>query len=389
MYRMKTYLVHTQTIGGHQMEYLHHLYLDALERPDDQFVFVVPARFSLDAAKLEWPEAGNIKIVIMTPDDEVPSGCGILSKGWRNSRTIRKYVRQYHATDVILITIMEYLPFLPLFLNRRIRVCGIVYRIYLYEWQDESRLRKWLDVIKYLLLSRCRVFHRVLMCNDSASSQYLNRLFHTTKFRFMPDPVGALPDYQGHSLREELGISQSDKVFLHPGRMSRMNSYKNTLGILEALCMFHPESDQKPVVIFAGQVSQDIRQDFDALFQKAQAHARLLLLEGFLPFDRMADLFVTCDYVLIPYSVKGQSSGIVGHAAYYEKPVVVVKGGVIGKMVRKWKLGYHLADHSAPSIYSFLCSSLDRVPVSTEGNTYADDHSVKAFCNIVFDDKLN
>ena len=380
---MKTYLVHTQTIGGHQLEYLHHLYLGALERPIEQFIFVVPSRFTIDATKLEWPEAENIKIVVMTHVDEVPSDCGILSKGWRNSKTIRKYVRQYHATDVILISIMEYLPFLPLFLNSHTRVCGIVYRIYLYEWWNESRLMKCLDVFKYLLLSRCRLFHRVLMCNDSASSQRLNRLFHTTKFRYMPDPVAALQDYQGHSLRDELGISKSDKVFLHPGSM---NSYKNTLGILKALCMFNKESAQKPVVIFAGQVRQGIRKEFEEFYQKAQAHARLFLLEGYLSFEKMADLFMTSDYVLIPYSIKGQSSGIVGHAAYYGKPVVVAKGGVIGKMVRKWKLGYLLDDHSATSIYRFLFSSLDRVPASTVGNSYADDHTIMAFCSVVFDE---
>ena len=129
-------------------------------------------------------------------------------KGWRNAKTIRRYVRQYHATDVVVITLMEYLPFLPFFLPRRVRVCGIIYRIYLYEWRHESRLMRWQDAFKYFLLSRFRVFHRVLMCNDSASAHYFNRLFHTTKFRYMPDPVGALPDYQGRDIREELGISR-------------------------------------------------------------------------------------------------------------------------------------------------------------------------------------
>lgn len=380
---MKTYLIHTQTIGGHQLEYLHHLYTGALERSSDRFIFAVPARFKTDAAKLEWPEAENIQIVVMNPEDEVPSDCGILTKGWRNSKTIRKYVRQYHATDVIVITLMEYLPFLPLFLNRHVRVCGIVYRVYLYEWQDESRLMKWLDIFKYLLLSRCKVFDRVLMCNDSASSHYLNRLFHTAKFRYMPDPVGSLPDYAGRDIREELGISRSERVFLHPGSM---NSYKNTLGVLKALCLLDEKSLRKPVVIFAGQVSKDIREAFDRLCQLAASHARLILLEGYLPFERMADLFVTCDYVLIPYSAKGQSSGIVGHAAYYGKPVVVAKGGVIGKMVRQWKLGYLLEDDSEDSIYRFLNDALDRAPVSMSGNTYPEEHTVGKFCKTVYGD---
>ena len=380
---MKTYLIHTQTIGGHQLEYLHHLYLGALERPSDRFIFLVPGRFTVDSAKLDWPEADNIQIVVMNSEDEVPSDCGLLSKGWRNSKTIRKYVRQYHVTDVVVITLMEYLPFLPFFLNRHVRVSGIIYRIYLYEWQHESRLMRWQDAFKYFLLSRFRVFHRVLMCNDSASAHYLNRLFHTTKFSYMPDPVGALPDYPGRDIREELGISPSEKVFLHPGSMY---GYKNTLGILRALCLMDEKRADKPVVILAGQVREGIRAEFDQLYQQAASHARLFFLQGYLPFERMADLFVTSDYVLIPYSVKGQSSGIVGHAAYYGKPVVVVKGGVIGKMVRKWKLGYLLEDDSATSICHFLDDALDQAPVSTTGNTYAEEHTIKKFYKTVFDD---
>ena len=382
---MKTYLIHTETICGHQLEYLHHLYLGAMERPSDRFIFLVPVRFTVDSAKLEWPEAENIQIEVMNPEDEEPSDSGILSRGWRNSKTIRKYVRQYHATDVVLITLMKYLPFLPFFLNRHVRVCGIIYRIYLYEWQQESRLMRWQDAFKYLLLSRLRVFHRVLMCNDSASAHYLNRLFHTTKFRYMPDPVGALPDYPGRDIREELGISQSEKVFLHPGSMY---SYKNSLGILRALCLLDEKSPNKPVVIFAGQVRDGIRAEFDQLYQQAASHARLFFLQGYLPFERMADLFVTCDDVLIPYSVKGQSSGIVGHAAYYGKPVVVVKGGVIGKMVRKWKLGYLLEDDSETSIYHFLVDALAQSSVSTTGNTYAEAHTIEKFYKTVFDDKI-
>lgn len=380
---MKTYLIHTPVISGHQLEYLHHLYLGALERPSDRFFFVVPGRFTIDSAKLEWPEAEHIQILVMNPEDEVPSDCGLLSKGWRNAKTIRKYARQYHVTDVVVITLMEYLPFLPFFLPRRVRVSGIIYRIYLYEWQHESRLMRWQDAFKYFLLSRFRVFHRVLMCNDSASAHYLNRLFHTAKFRYMPDPVGALPDYPGHDIREELGISRSEKVFLHPGSMY---GYKNTLGILRALCLMDEKRTSKPVVIFAGQIRDGIKEEFNRLYQKASSHGRLFLLEGYLPFERMADLFVTCDYVLIPYSVKGQSSGIVGHAAYYGKPVVAVKGGVIGKMVRQWQLGYLLEDDSETSICRFLDEALDRTPVSTVGNTYAEEHTIQKFYHTVFDD---
>ena len=380
---MKTYLIHTPTIGGHQLEYLHHLYLGALERPSDRFIFLVPGRFTVDSAKLDWPEADNIQIVVMNSEDEVPSDCGLLSKGWRNSKTIRKYVRQYHVTDVVVITLMEYLPFLPFFLNRHVRVSGIIYRIYLYEWQHESRLMRWQDAFKYFLLSRFRVFHRVLMCNDSASAHYLNRLFHTTKFCYMPDPIGSLQGYQGCDIREELGISQSAKVFLHPGSM---NCYKNTLGILRALNDMDRSELHNMVVIFAGQVKKEIKGDFFYLYKKVNTKVHLVLLEGYLPFEKMADLFVTCDYVLIPYLAKGQSSGIVGHAAYYGKPVIVVGKSVIGKIVRKWRLGHLLRDSSEDSICWILRYLMNDTPdYHMKRSAYLTGHSIEKFNHAIYE----
>ena len=379
---MSTFLIHTQTIGGHQLEYLHHLYMGALKRDSDRFVFVVPGRFKRDSARLEWPRACHIQIVVMTLEEEVPIDCGLLSKGWRNSKVIRKYVRQYDITDVIVISLMEYLPFLPLFLNKHVRVRGIVYRIYLYEWQNESRLKKWQDAVKYFLLSQCRVFDRVFICNDSASSQYLNRLFHTCKFKYMPDPVSSLHNYLGQDIREELGIPKSSIVFLHPGSM---NCYKNTLGILRSLHSMDEDELRNIVVIFAGQVKKDIQDDFNKLFEIVSTKVHLVLLEGYLSFEKMADLFVTCNYVLIPYTVKGQSSGIVGHAAFYGRPVIVVGDGIIGKIVRRWRLGYLLRDSSEMSICGILRSLLqDAHEYESRNIDYLEGHSIERFNDAIY-----
>lgn len=379
---MRTFLVHTHSIGGHQLEYLHHIFMEALRRTNERFIFLIPIRFNEDSNRMIWPKASHIELVVMQPEDEVPLGWGILRKGWRNSRTIRKYASKYEATDVIVVSLMEYLPFLSFSLDRRIRVRGIVYRIYLYEWKTESFLKKCLDVLKYLLISHHRVYDRVMICNDTASAQYLNRLFDTEKFRYMPDPVGALPDYTGKDLRKELGISTSDTFFLHPGSM---NAYKNTLSILKALCELDENSSVKPVVVFAGQVREGIQEEFGRLYREAEKHARLFHIKGYLSFETLADLFHSCDYVLIPYKIKSQSSGIVGHAAYYGKPVVAVKGGVVGKLVRKWRLGYLLEDSSAASICCFISESLRKSPESTKGNSYYTSHSIKGFCSSILD----
>lgn len=373
---MKTFLIHTDEIGGHQLEYIHHLYEGALSMPLDTFYFILPKRFEIDSSRFEWPHSDNIRIIILKKGEEAPRNCNLLKKGWLNSKVIGRYAKEFKVTDVITISIMAYLPFLPLFLNKNVRFSGIVYRIYLYEWKDESISMKIQDAVKYWIMSRCKVFHRIFMCNDSASAYCLNRIFKTDKFRFMPDPVASLRDYEGNNVREKLGIADDKVVLLHPGGM---NPYKNTIGILRALDMLEKDCCNKLAVIFAGQVTKEIKADFDILYNKVGQKIQLLLFNGYLPFEYLADLFVSCDYVLVPYNVKSQSSGIVGHAAYYGKPVIAMGGGVIGKMVRKWHLGSLLYRSSDVSLYQYLCSLKYLEKYDTVGNHYLEEHSIEMF----------
>ena len=378
-FSMRTFLIHTDSIGGHQLEYIHHLYMGALLRPEDDFVFVLPQRFEKDSIRLNWPKSSNVKLIVLQANEEAPHNCNLLKKGWKNSKVLAKYAKQYKVSDIVTISLITYLPFLPLFI-RNVRVRGIIYRIYLYEWKDETLCMKIQDAMKYLIMSRFKVFFRVYMCNDSASAQCLNRIFKTDKYRFMPDPVASLQNYKGKDIREELGISSSKIVLLHPGGM---DSYKNTLGILRSLLLLDKTCSDKFSVILAGRVVPGIRKEFDELYKKVSQKIQIIFLEGYLPFEKLADLFVTCDYVLVPYTVKSQSSGIVGHAAYYGKPVVAVQGGVIGKMVRRWHLGKLLYKSSKESIYQFLSGVIDKPSFSTAGNSYLESHSVEMFCHVL------
>ena len=105
-----------------------------------------------------------------------------------------------------------------------------------------------------------------------------------------------------------------------------------------------------------------------------------------MPFEKMADLFVTCDYVLIPYLAKGQSSGIVGHAVYYGKPVVVAGEGVIGKIVRKWKLGHLLRDSSEDSICWILRYLMNNTPAyNMKRRDYLTGHSIEKFNHAIYE----
>ena len=124
--------------------------------------------------------------------------------------------------------------------------------------------------------------------------------------------------------------------------------------------------------------------DFDYYLGRIkQKGLKVILLEGFLPFEQLADLFASCDFVLMPYTSNCRSSGIMGHAAYYGKPVIAVQGGVIGKTVKRWKLGHLIESSAVHSIKEVLLNIPTYMPI--EGRIYTSSHSVKKFNQIIMD----
>lgn len=63
------------------------------------------------------------------------------------------------------------------------------------------------------------------------------------------------------------------------------------------------------------------------------------------------------DAILIPYKNTAQSSGLLGYAAQFNKPLLAPSNGLIGKLVNEYKLGY-LLDNLSPRT---IADNLDKV----------------------------
>lgn len=346
-----------------------------MERPDCTFRFLVPSAFNEKKYLLSWPKADNIIIEILEGVDENVDYWGLIKKSLAKARNLRKYDKMYNPTHIILIDLISYLPFLPFLVSSKLRVRGILYRIYLYEWKDSGLLKKFQDTIKYILFSRCSLFEKIFILNDSTAAAYLNRLYNTSHFFYLPDPVAAPKDYVPSNIRDRLLIPKGNTVYLHPGGML---PYKGTLEMLKAFDTMEASMLLNITLILAGRVTPPIKEQFIGLYSQLKNKMQILLMEGYLPDKELADLFYSCDYVLIPYKVKSQSSGIVGHAAFYNKPVVVAQGGIIGKAVRRWHLGLLLDAPSAECIKGFVENP---IPMNVHGENYVEANSIDSFCD--------
>lgn len=367
-------MIFDDVLSGHHLEYLHHFYIGALEYSNVNYIFAVPENFDEISKEMEWPYACHIKFYYFKKN--------IVSNSWKRCKLIRDLVLKYDIKHVYLVTFMSVLPWLPLFLPKKAKVSGIVYLIYLYRWKNESVIEKTFDVVKYILLSRFKQVDRVFILNDRCSARLLNRIYRTNKFLVLPDPFFVSVLSGVDNIRQDLGIEKDKIIFLHFGSLSER---KGTLSILEAIIKMDFSLQRKFCFIFAGCVSPSIYFDFYSTVKKIDNSVQLFIYDKFCSYDFILNLCNSCDYILAPYSQTAQSSGIIAYAAAFRKPVIVSQEGLLGKMVRKYKLGQTLGNVSPDGIRECL-QNYERLPDAShmKADQYIKENSVKNFTGIFF-----
>lgn len=373
---MKT-IIFDNTVFGHHLEYLHHLYEGALTHQDKGYVFAVPESFKTVSSKMEWKSASHISFRYF--DEKKARGA------WNSSKLLGRFVKEEKADEVFLITIMSFLPWLPFFIPSKVKVSGIVYLIYLYRWKTAGLKIKILDTLKYLLFSRCRVFHRIFFLNDKVAPRIINRLFKSNKFEYLPDPF-ALPEIKNStSLRTELQIPEKTRCFLHFGGLTKR---KGTLEILKAIKHCLDENITLPdYFIFAGKVYDDIKGEFYDIFNEVKKRGvHVLCFDKFCEYEFLCRLCASSDYLLIPYFGTAQSSGVIAYSAKFNIPVIGPKDGMIGRLIKQYKLGTCLSDVSAAGLSLIFKGQNQTMEADRNKATlYVEDNTVARFLERIYD----
>lgn len=364
-------LFETKTTG-HHIEYIHHLYMMILKKKENDYIIVVPEDFKMRCKQYEWPVANHIRFdfVPLEKIDKLQN-TNLLTSSYRRSKLLHYYVRKYQATDVLLVTFMHFIPFLPLLIPKKVNVTGIIYKIYLYEWKSYSILRKILEIIKYKIITANNCVKNVLILNDNSAAHALNRLYDTQKFKYLVDPYNEI-HYIPKDIRNELNIPSGNKIFLHIGSMNRR---KGTLKVLHAMSLLSDDVTSNVSLVIAGIVCEDIKKEFYELLANAKSSCQIIVFDKYCSKEFIADLCQTCDFILIPYGNTAQSSGIIAHAAYYKKPVIGPCGGLIGKLIRKYKLGISLKN----SDITCIVKSIETVSPYNTNSSYCRIATISFF----------
>lgn len=332
-----TTLIFDTSISGHHLEYLHHYYMGALSRKEEKYIMMVPKEFHTAKDKYIWPEDDHIIVEYIKPEDEtLLKEKNFYKLGWNASKILNKVVRSKNVDKIILTMLMQFIPFIIFLLPRKVSVRGIMYKIYLYEERNMPCLRLLAERIRFWLAAHSDIIDKVFVLNDKGSAQKLNRIYKTDKFRFLPDPVPEIDMDKVHDVRTELNIPIKDVVYLHFGSL---DGRKGTLDILNAIISSTRQAMKDKTFIFAGKQKENMRKQFYPLLEKAKAKANILVFDEFCSYEFLNNLCFSCDVILMPYYLTNLSSGLLGYAAVFCKPVIGPENGLIGKLIKEYHLG--------------------------------------------------
>ncbi|MDE5758524.1 MAG: glycosyltransferase, partial [Allobaculum sp.] len=232
------------------------------------------------------------------------------------------------------ISLVDVIPFLRFLLPKPIKLSGIIYKIYLRA--PKTGIRNLIDRFRYTVMAKSGSMGKVFILNDPQSAERLNQIYNSDRFMTLADPV---PEVKGevYDLRPKLGIPQESNVYLHFGAMDER---KGTLEILHALNLMTPQELDGRTFIFAGRVNKSIKDHFCRLVDMLRKQgASIIVRDEFCTYEFLHSLCNTSDYILMPYILTDLSSGVLGYAATYGKPVIGPDSGLIGELITDNGLG--------------------------------------------------
>lgn len=330
-------IVFDSEIGGHHLEYIHHLYDAAIIDSQNKYIFIINRHLESVKNKLIWDKANNVTIISLNNKQQKQcDNKNLILAALYKSLLVKKYIKKFNADQIWLIMFMQLMPFLPYLIKDNIQVKGILYRIYLYEKERMSKFRLLLERIRYRLIIHNKSIKKILVLNDSYGTNVLNNEFQTDKFKYIPDPVPFIDNKKLKNIRCNLNIRNDEIVYLHFGGLCYR---KGTLDIMHAIDIMDVTELHGKVFIFAGKISNDIKETFYYLKSKNDLKCRILVYDEFCDYDFINNLCYSCNCILLPYYNTNQSSGIIGYAGYFNKPVIAPSAGILGKLVREYKLG--------------------------------------------------
>lgn len=340
------------------------------------YVFVVPIEFNQIKDLFVWKQVSNISFDMITAEEMRGFTDGnMITNNYRITCSLKKRVNEYKPSKVFCLHLRPLALILP-FMIKDIKVSGIVYR--LPSMEENTLSWDFMNYIEFNAYAKAKIFDRVYLLNAETIAKSINHVFKVEKFLVLLDPYLQISS-GGVNIREYYEIPENVTLFSHLGAMEES---KGTIDILQSIDMMAEKDAKSCCFLFAGKVGKEIRDTFYSLVDKVSTKSRIIIEDRFCEYSFLGDICKACDAILIPYHRTNQSSGIIGYAAQFHKPVIAPSEGLLGQLVRQYHLGYLMKAVNADNLIAGY-SAITARKIEAPNDDYCKRNSVSAFIEII------
>jgi glycosyltransferase involved in cell wall biosynthesis len=367
---------------GHHAGYIQHLvrYWSEQDLPGHLDVLVSPTFMQRHADVVSLAAKSprqTVRFVAITPDEEAAlfdsshleySFKGRIVRAFQEWKLLRQYTATLGTTHCFLMYLDTLLLRLAVGSPLPCHFSALYFRPILhyntfadYTPAGRERIWQWRDRVCLSRLLQARQLH-TLFCLDPFAVDYINRVYRTTKVAHLADPVQVYPhtDPTPDSLRAQLKIEPQRQVFLFFGAFSER---KGAHQLLDAIRLLPVSACQQLCLLIAGPTDAQEKEFLETSIATISATLPIQIVHQhrFVPDPEIQSYFQIADVVLAPYQRHIGMSAILVRAAAAQKPVLASNFGLMGEVVRHYRLGLAIdstrPDEIAQGIGALLESS--------------------------------
>lgn len=370
------YLIFDDNANGHHIEYLNHITENISNVSDNEYIFLISPKFKEKWELLEWNKISNISYIYISDEDinHISTAKNRFSKSKRLSKILAKAIKLYKPDKVILINIIPFLPFLPLYIHKNRLINGIIYKVPRYR-PNNSRFVRLRDILIMNLFVKSSIFNKVFLLNDEESPNWYNSKYKTKNFDYLPDPINI--DESKTLLKYN---KCSDKIILTHG--GGLTERKGTFVFLEALNLLTDDQRKRFKIRLIGSAkTSDERKKIITFIDNNKESLDIYFSDQFVSFENLLNEINNSDYIIIPYYNWEQSSGLLGYAAYCKRPVIGPSKGLLGNLIFKYELGITLEEISSKALSNLLLKLDKNYKYHNSSSVYVQSRTKFNFVN--------